>query len=516
MPKDGQAQDDFSVQYDRIDEAIRSSYFWAYLKMIQVLMETLQCLQRWAEGCECHYDLLEESGVAPEVRRIAAACPLRGRRAPSLASGDFMKVAADCLRTSAAEVVVTCVQQTVPEKLRSLIVRDFEKARAFILFILEIKTAHYGTQPWQSFAIGHLNENLARRAWTSAVNFAITRAQLGEPCHGRLCKILQDPLHTQGQNWFSGGAIGPEDVALRQFVVSCRLPFTAERRVEGLHATMHHYLAGRPHHASCYASCSLRLPSLKQILVREPASLDFILQSIRDFRTPLQASSHFFPGHPTLELSYKAGNSQRQRDPELTRLFYHEDSSSLHDRPEVPADLRAADLIESPISVPALASSDPYSRSRRHAAVQHLLDELQTPKLVAALPVTGACFTALQTHVAEQDHLAMSALKLAPAPESSAMVGKIRNMIFMQLLHQNPKRLHYLKADHTIDFDMEDCVVTLHAPVFAKLEDRRAYMNTTPMSIKPCTSDNAETSSVVFSTSALEACEVPTTTKGSQ
>ena len=71
--KDGEESKSFLA----CDRAIRSPYFWCYLKMVILLHGLVNDLSSWAEGCECH--------------NFERPCPLRGRRAPECAAGHFQE-----------------------------------------------------------------------------------------------------------------------------------------------------------------------------------------------------------------------------------------------------------------------------------------------------------------------------------------------------------------------------------------------------------------------------------------
>lgn len=83
-----------SVNVESVDAAICDPFFWSYMRMLAQLAGLQIRLITWAESCPCHWGLLDVRGaeIPPELRKLADACPMRGRRAADLASGEFVSV----------------------------------------------------------------------------------------------------------------------------------------------------------------------------------------------------------------------------------------------------------------------------------------------------------------------------------------------------------------------------------------------------------------------------------------
>ena len=92
--------DDDEQHYTNIslaNEAILSTWFWAYATMLDVLGEGLDNVMHWAEGCPCHWVERRLQGPSRHSARRKKTkhkdpCPLSGMRAPELAAGmlDFV------------------------------------------------------------------------------------------------------------------------------------------------------------------------------------------------------------------------------------------------------------------------------------------------------------------------------------------------------------------------------------------------------------------------------------------
>ncbi len=51
-----------------VDEAIKSSWFWGYLEMIDCVAECLQEVGKWAESCSCHGEDPSLAGPSRHLR----------------------------------------------------------------------------------------------------------------------------------------------------------------------------------------------------------------------------------------------------------------------------------------------------------------------------------------------------------------------------------------------------------------------------------------------------------------
>lgn len=87
----------FGAHLGDAKEAIKSAYFWSYVKMLFIVGVVAEHLFAWVESCPCHGSLqlgaLNWSTARREFARMHAefreihTCPLRGRRGPELARG---------------------------------------------------------------------------------------------------------------------------------------------------------------------------------------------------------------------------------------------------------------------------------------------------------------------------------------------------------------------------------------------------------------------------------------------
>ena len=121
--------------------------------MLRKIAGVLDYLKGYVEGCECHWDVLQYH-LPHEARRIYEQCPWRGRRAPSLSAGGLQEAASAFCETSSTDLLRE-LSADLDDAERGTITADYERARAFCVFVTALKTAHYSQPPWCTFAIGH-------------------------------------------------------------------------------------------------------------------------------------------------------------------------------------------------------------------------------------------------------------------------------------------------------------------------------------------------------------------------
>ena len=160
------------------DGAIKSSYFWSYLRFLLIIEGMLEDLSRWAEACPCHgWDV---------------PCPLRGRRAPEAAIGVFE----------------TFVEETV--------------GPASSMFVAAAGGLGHGSQEWRRLS----------SEWQVAVD--LVEAEMATKCaHWReLCWVLCGAAHPATETaraaarraleMFDDARVDPQRLYTRRHRMSCR------------------------------------------------------------------------------------------------------------------------------------------------------------------------------------------------------------------------------------------------------------------------------------------------------
>lgn len=101
--------------------------------------------------------------------------------------------------------------------------------------------------------------------------------------------------------WAQTGNVPRDAKECMRYVLECRMPWTAERRVEGLRSRVHVQL-GRCHcHTEAYASLVLRSPGLRQQIKDDPLFLKALIQHAGHVRTTYKCASRLgFKHHAIL------------------------------------------------------------------------------------------------------------------------------------------------------------------------------------------------------------------------
>ena len=152
----GGDEDDGSDLFARADSAIRSPFFWAYLKFVLLIHGVINDLSSWCEGCPCH-------GFSSE------RCILRGRRAPELASGMFIRFLTETFATASS--MFTAVASGLGESSQEweALSKDWNCACDIAVAALHVKTSHWSQLPWLLCGLGMADPEAGRAAGRKAV-----------------------------------------------------------------------------------------------------------------------------------------------------------------------------------------------------------------------------------------------------------------------------------------------------------------------------------------------------------
>jgi len=208
-----------------VDGAIQSSTFWATLRVLHALASVILKCYAWAEGCPCHSHLPRE-GVPDHILRRWAKCPMRGRRAPCLAAGDFFKCFTEVVAVSGAELVATLPRYSSPEE-QGLLLQDFERGRQHMLFAFTLRIVHWRSPPWVLFGCAHGNMDVARFYTWHCLQLVSD--------HPLVRRLQQEPVLSEAQQFVDGRDLDGL-VFFCDFICDLLFAPTAERSIEGDHA----------------------------------------------------------------------------------------------------------------------------------------------------------------------------------------------------------------------------------------------------------------------------------------
>jgi hypothetical protein len=225
-----QRQDDestvYSVDLEIVDHAITSPFFWASLKMLLGFSKLILRCFAWAEGCPCHSQYPRDNFIPKHVWSRWERCPLRGRRAPCLAAGNFMGNLVEIVAETAAELVVV-LPNDISQEQRAVLLRDFERGRQHLVFAFSLRLAHWRVSPWCIYGCAHGNYVTARYYVKECLTLAST--------HSLFRRLQTEPIKSEAQRFVDGESLETLDV-LSEFLGELFFTCTAERSIEGDHA----------------------------------------------------------------------------------------------------------------------------------------------------------------------------------------------------------------------------------------------------------------------------------------
>ena len=238
-----------------VNQALTCDRWWCEIQMVDLLMQSIRRCYTWAESCPCHDHLLQLDDIPPKLLRAWLCCPMRGRRLPEVASGDFMGNMESLLANMMARALLV-IPASMSEALRTGLLQDLSAGRSHLVFQFTLKLAAMRSPPRLLFAIAHHNQVVARDAMRECL-----QCQSG---HSKI-RCLQQDLSRDAIHWLQGQCLS-ELPALAEFIGALKFGFTVERLVEGDHAAIHRAYGSARSHTESYDSLVRRLPELKQIL----------------------------------------------------------------------------------------------------------------------------------------------------------------------------------------------------------------------------------------------------------
>ena len=146
---------------------------------MDLVAEILHDIWVWAECCPCHtkdFGLPGPRGQGRRSRFLARTeqhtCPLKGRRGAELATGQLDKWVHRLLDVASSRFTVALRTAGLQQEQQGIIVSDLAQARAHLVFILQVKMAHWGRLPYLLFGLAHHSPMVAVAAAKAAVEAA--------------------------------------------------------------------------------------------------------------------------------------------------------------------------------------------------------------------------------------------------------------------------------------------------------------------------------------------------------
>ena len=249
------------------DSAIKDSFFWAALHMMSHFAELLDHVQAWLLGCSCHPPAAREELEAVLGKSgldIAEKCPMRGRRGPDLAAGQFRHIF-NAAAHEQEDLLLMVHLASLPDTDRRDIMLDFEAGRSRLLTEVEIRLSVWDALPLKLFALAYHDEDAARETVLQCcMQFEeLTAAEQDTSVHELTRKLLSHTgsgsLRSDVVRWLQGHEMSS---CLEAISSQMRFTPTLEISVERLHAFLKQRTLASHHISGAYASLQLRRPEI--------------------------------------------------------------------------------------------------------------------------------------------------------------------------------------------------------------------------------------------------------------
>ena len=248
----------------RVDEAIGSTLFWAFLEMCSTIISMLDEITSWTQGCACH---------GPELRRQLKpllhgqgplSCPMRGRRAPEVAEGALSRLIDDLFLFNDSQLALVHTAGLEEEK-RSRLLLDWSAMKVHMRMQFALKLSPWQKLPLSTLGLGHWDESVARRMlWSCMVewdNLSAEQQELAHPHSRKLFVMLR--VHVLSfirqesvENW----------IPLVRLRAQAAFAPILEQSIERRHAILHQHLRCAPHHSAPFVSICERKEEIVRVV----------------------------------------------------------------------------------------------------------------------------------------------------------------------------------------------------------------------------------------------------------
>lgn len=220
-----------------VDSAIRSPLFWAYTFMVSTIAEVVNHMTYWLMACPCHPSCssigatLGRAGVSSEGSRQTSACPMAGRRAPEVASGEMNRICDELWGMSSSRLRLHASVRDLPTSEQSRVLTDAGIGKHAFLFYFGIKTAALQQLPLKCLGLGCLDWATAREAVVDCLRQydLLPPGAERHPLVKNVCDDIRDDTVA-----FANGAAPSKP--LMKVMAEARFHTINEACVEGLHS----------------------------------------------------------------------------------------------------------------------------------------------------------------------------------------------------------------------------------------------------------------------------------------
>jgi hypothetical protein len=338
----GRQDDKHGVKLTIVDEAIRSSYFWGYCSVVDIVGDALLQCMAWAEGCACHPGdehrtyFRRSRNFQHKYKVEFQGCPMRTRRAPEMASDGLVKHLRRVFsQGSEALLLLPPVAELSPNE-RAKLLREYGRARQHLAMTFSIKLAHWRQLPWILAGIAHPDRDIAKSCGERALQLYPSAPPdvRRHPAVRALCDPASPASQELSHFVYSSGRID-QLPALQLWLGKFLFMPIAERWVESLHAVAKHQLMQAPHYSVVHLAWRGVQTRLRAMIARRPEAIVEFAESclrVNNARKALVEAGFWL--HPGVQQKTRDERSVRGLNRHLRRwatdLLYHADADTLY------------------------------------------------------------------------------------------------------------------------------------------------------------------------------------------
>ena len=283
-------EDQENLNLDVLTTAIRSPWWWGYAHMLSSLHQWTADLESWVESCPCHQFLrpmrdpilmgrtllgdaartVEEGRAAcgltrgPATDGTSFSCPMRGKRAPELASGAITERMEQCNQSTLSDLLVRLPESLSLTEVASM-TDDFNLGTSHMMGETSLKMRHWSLLPWSLAATAHWSEDVARNSVEKSLKMFDDVGPTRELHH----RISWYWLHPGSQvraelEAFRDGAARETLPLFSKLAAEMYFVPVAERCQEGQHSLVHRSVGDRKT-SGPYVSLAIRSSEIERL-----------------------------------------------------------------------------------------------------------------------------------------------------------------------------------------------------------------------------------------------------------
>lgn len=204
-----------------------SKLCWAWLCAIECIAGFLRRLTAWVEGCDCHWQYLENAELLSKLPEWLVGrwrhCPNSTLRCGALSSGELMRLLNELADVTGAELVMK-LPADLTDAQRATVLAEFDNGRSHIILFLVTKLSHSSQAPWMLFQLGCFDKE--------TIDTALSMLLACSSHHPLVKELQQPPLRQQAERWLHSdrsAIFDPSMVELCVFVAGLRFASISER-----------------------------------------------------------------------------------------------------------------------------------------------------------------------------------------------------------------------------------------------------------------------------------------------